>query len=333
MANLDKLHYFRREQVYNIVQEIRESADHFIKYSSIETGDYITNINQIFNDYDEEAGLDYYFEIMQNDLLEIERVYKDRNNVRGVRFDILLYKEFKEKSVSVKKEIIKKIVNQLSLPGYTLPYVAFPYRHGKSCYLTIIFLDREYYPNEATIPIEAKSDWYFSKETGRRVKEPSEVSNDIELRYKKGDVMSSKKVKFSDKVRHWNASKDTIVAVTERFKLAIIEIFERYFKLQTKRWMKLIQYRKYKGVVDMFIKLESHEKAYWWMIRKNSIINHFIRQLNKIYRLNEEIESERSSLRKQIVSWQFMEVKNLTEFSDMINNLINEIKVRYKVDF
>lgn len=140
-----------------------------------------------------------YLNDYNNHLKDVEREYKDRKNIKCIKLEIAF--EF-TKPKNYLKSITNKVIEYFTTSSYYLPYISF--RNDNSNRLTFILFDRYFYPKGKEVNVIAKSDFKNGK-------------------YKAGDVVRTKKIYMSHKVRIFNfATKEQLKKYFEVLRLYLI---------------------------------------------------------------------------------------------------------------
>lgn len=304
--------FIHRSPVYNYYEVARDLLQHHIKYG---------NKGQLITNYDDTADLIDHIETVSNLLKDGHRQMKNKENVEGMKFEIMLPELFTTKSIKFQHMIAKQIINCIKATRHNLKYIATIHTHRNSCYMSVLFVDREVYPEGLVIDNVACSDWYFSKITGKRVKSTHE---DAVLRYRTGDVLNKKTIHLGPKIQHWNGSEWMLVAYCERLKSHVTNILRRKFKLIPENRYRLVQNSIYHNNTwkhDLTI----YSKEYWWLIRKNILINTYIIALNKRYAYDAPTSQEDKKIRSILRKWKHMTIYNLKTFEEHVNLHIQRI--------
>lgn len=297
--------FIHRVPVYNYYEAGRDLLQHHIKYGK--EGQLITN-------YDDSVDLIEHIENVSNMLKDGHRKMKSKENVEGMQFEVMLPELFTTKSIKFQHTIAKQIINCIKATQHNLKYIATIHTHRKSCYMTVLFVDREVYPTGIEIDNIARSDWYFSSETGRKV---TKDDKHAVLRYRIGDVLSKKTIYLGPKLQHWNGSEWMLVQYCQRLKSHVTNILRRKFKLIPENRYRLIQNSVYHNQ-SWKHDLTSYDKAYWWLIRKNILINSYIIALNKRYAYEAPTTLVDKEIRSRLRKWKHMTVYNLKSFEEHI---------------
>lgn len=304
--------FIHREPIYNYFEAGKCLIGHHVKYGS--SGHILTN-------YDEKIDLIEHIENVSRMLKDGHRNMKNKQNVEGMKFEIMLPEAFTSKSVKFQHMIAKQIINCIKATQHNLKYIATIHKHKKSCYMTVLFVDREVYEDGLEIDNIACSDWYFSRETGKRV---SKGTKDAQLRYRKGDVINKKIIFLGPKMQHWNGSDWMLVEYCNRLKAHVTNILRRKFKLVPENRYRLLQNSVYHNK-QWKHDLTRYDKEYWWLIRKNMLINSYILALNKRYDYEAPSTQIDKEIRTRLKKWKYMTIYNLNSFAKHVKKQIQAI--------
>lgn len=290
-----KFMYYRYNPVHSFYDDMIEQLQ-YMQSSKYKRKMFKSNVCE----YDELIETISYF---SDNLKDFHRDFKNKQNVEGANIKILIpyqvinniekidkSKHSKNNSLSGYNKLINKLIKAFKPQNINLPYFAFLNKEGKGVYLTIIYVDREYYSKARKFNIKAQRDMYFTEE-GKLCKK--DTPNAI-LKYKKGEFTG--KVKESNfsltKVDgFWTGCADRLEYIRENFLNKLDSIFKEFLPKykDEKNYMKKRQLTpsvsKKNGVKVFLKKIQiNHNKLYFWLYRKNLAINTFINFINKVYK-------------------------------------------------
>lgn len=164
-----------RENIYDMKQTLDTLYDNNLLNTNIKELKPTNKFNQSSFFLVEDYLNDY-----NNHLKDVERDYKNRRNIKCIQIEI----SFKfTKSQKYLKSITNKVIDYFTTGSYFLPYISFVNENNNK--LTLIIFDRYFYPNGKSVDVLAKSDYKSGK-------------------FKKGDVVRTKKMYMSHKIRIFN---------------------------------------------------------------------------------------------------------------------------------
>ena len=161
--------------------------------------------------------------IFKEDLHKFEKKTSSNNgkHIYGVVLSFLLDKEHSnEDLVTLTKEISKRYED--------LPFFAYKIHQGKGTYLNVYFCERVYYPDGYKTEVRCKKDIYKNKETKKYCNPDDENAC---LFKKKGEVLKTKRVKFSSKKDCFRFKDHTFTKIWTEFRLWFMQLLYELFDM------------------------------------------------------------------------------------------------------
>lgn len=195
-------------------------------YVKMKTEYRIVNVRKFFRGC-EYTTIDNWKEYTTR-LVSHEDIYNDsarKSNVKGVRYAVIFTIMIGEVNEQI-GEFVKEFVNKVKGQDYAYKTE----KKGKAWYVNIMIFEREYLPEGKELLTCAKRDIYRSTKTGRICKQDDEFAS---LSRKKGDILSSETVYFTNKVKSFCfASEAQFALFIKRIKLWVLKKCKELFDVE-----------------------------------------------------------------------------------------------------
>lgn len=290
---------------------------------------YKTNLpTKNFDEYIDEYLIEYR---------KFQRNYINKKNVEGYRVKYLLPLQLE---VSIHKSKIKALVTSLIeyiSPGNKIPYFAYISKGAKGTkYLSIILLDRYYFPNGRVIQAE-RPNTRIVDEAGKIIAKDKYDPLKHTLKWNKGDLYE-KKIIMSDKLRLDDIFTQGIN--TELFSRRIAHIkkklvyeVNRIFGIKlvhVKSFLKKLTYKQRietnSGWIHVDKRQVEYDKSYYYRRRKVRIINDYIDVANEM--LSSVTCNDTATRISEAIKKQIDEVKKIRMVND-IENILKSTDLLY----
>lgn len=276
-------------------------------------------------------SIEQYLEEYLSEYRKLQRKYSNKKNVEGYRVKYLLPLNvdlLKDKSKI--KVLITSLIEYIS-PGNKIPYFAYVSKGAKGTkYLSIILLDRYYFPNGRVIQSERPNTRIVDNK-GKIIAKDKYDPLKHTLKWNKGDLYE-KKIIMSDKLRLDDIF--TQGTNTELFSRRIAHIkkklvyeVNRIFGIKlvhVKAFLKKLTYKQRIETNSGWIHVDKRQvvfdKAYYYRRRKVRLINDYIDTANEM--LSSVTCSDTATRITEAIKKQVDEVKKIR----MVNDIENVLK-------
>lgn len=275
--------------------------------------------------------IDDYLEEYLVEYRKLQRNYINKKNVEGYRAKYLLPLQIElDRDKSKIKALVTSLIEYIS-PGNKIPYFAYVSKGTKGTkYLSIILLDRYYFPKGRVIQSE-RPNTRIVDESGKIVAKDKYDPLKHTLKWNKGDLYE-KKIIMSDKLRLDDIF--TQGTNTELFSRRIAHIkkklvyeVNRIFGIKlvhVKAFLKKLTYKQRietnSGWIHVDKRQVNFDKAYYYRRRKVRLINDYIDTANEM--LSSITCSDTATRITEEIKKQVDEVKKIK----MVNDIENELK-------
>ena len=170
----------------------------------------------------------------KSDLISYERNQKTNNHkhIYGVLLTFLLDKDHMNVALT---ELVEEIAKRYD----NLPFYAYKGKEGKGTYINMYICERHYFPESIKKEVLAKNDLYKNSKTHKYC---SKEDPDSYLYKRKGEVLKTKKEKFTKKTDFFRFKENLFNKIWEEFKLWFMELLNRLFDMPIEEGVSLKQY-------------------------------------------------------------------------------------------
>ena len=216
----------------------------------------------------------------KEDLVKHERKTSSNNgkHIYGVVLSFLLDKEHsKDELTTLIKEINKRYED--------LPFYAYKSHQGKGHYLIIYYCERYYFPDGKKIDVVAAKDIYRDQHSKKYCSPDNDKA--------KGDVIKSKKIKFSNKTSFFRFKEYEFTKTWNEFRLWFVQLLHDLFDMQIEDGVSFPQFVIHKT------KKKNRPAARFWnstFKRMNEFMNDGICALSSNNRLTDRLNNDLSAI-------------------------------------